>query len=196
MPAFNLFMIIGAIFPLLSFITGAIAFIEKNFIGKRSSPVFIPVIGPVLFDIGLAVEGKTGWLMLLPWLLDIGTLAFFYMAPSLIKEWWQTSVLTQLAVFQGSKDIQEVIISLHSSGRYHLRKKWNRQPDEPGINALSEAGNYESEQDRYIFISDSGLKRILNPIKEGFYKVEEPVEINENLSIRDFILEKISADFW
>jgi hypothetical protein len=184
-------MVIGAIFPLLSFITGAIVFIEKNFIGKRSSPVFIPVIGPVLFDIGLAVEGKTGWLLLLPWLLDIGTLAFFYMAPSLIKDWWQTSALTQLVVFKGSKDIQEVVISLHSSGRYHLDKKWNRQPDEPGINALSEEGVYESEKDRYVFHSDSGFKRILNPVEDSFYKLEEPEEINENFSIRDFILEKV-----
>jgi hypothetical protein len=73
--------IILAVLNLVSFLASTYSwYVDK----KHSSFLFIPFIGPILLDISLKLGGASGWILVLPWILDIGTMYLLICIPHLI----------------------------------------------------------------------------------------------------------------
>lgn len=164
----------GMILPLISALTCIASAITRWRNGRYASPVLIPVIGPVLLTAWIIVDDVATWSIALVWLLDLGTIAFLLVLPRLAREWWRLSVFTQIMRLKGTQGIQNAIITLHTSGRYFLRKSWNRPPDEIGIVGLGETGSFAQTEDCIKLQSDHGLQRVLQHISNSSFVVEEP----------------------
>jgi hypothetical protein len=165
----NVFLILGLIFPLLSWFTLICGAIQHWRTKKSSSGIYIPFIGPILIDIWFVSVGSQSWTLIVPWVLDIGTLSFLWVLPRLIADAWQTSRFTRTFLFVGSEGNQTVGISLHKSGRYMLRKKWQRPPNELGITSLGEPGTFEVDRNDFILTSHVGWKRIIRKQDKEFF---------------------------
>ena len=155
----NTLLVAGLLFPVLSWITLIITSIENRKTQKSVSGIYIPVIGPILIDIWIIIEEMPLWALIIPWALDIGTLAFLWVLPRLAAELWQTSRFTRITRFVGSKENQTVVISLHRGGHYLLKKQWQRPAGECGILGLSEPGTFKCEGDVILLTSHDGRKR-------------------------------------
>ncbi len=164
----NTLLIVGLIFPLLSWLTLAIGAIQTLSTGKGSSGVYIPFIGPLLIDIWLLVAGAPPWTLLIPWIADIGTLFFLWVLPQLIWDLWRTSRFTRTCLFVGVQGNQTVEISLHKGGRYALKNQWRRPPNECGITGLGEPGTFEQDGDQFTLTSHTGWIRVIRRQEDGF----------------------------
>ncbi|MBB6559999.1 hypothetical protein HNP48_002671 [Acidovorax soli] len=138
----HLLLILGLLFPLISWLTLAGSWWTARRSGGHSSPVLVPFVGPLVLTWWLWQQGARGWTFALPWVLDIGTVMFLYVLPRLVAEEWRTSRFTRVLALTGSQGVAQVRISLHSGGHYLLKKRWNRAPGELGTIALSEPGTY------------------------------------------------------
>lgn len=164
----NAFLVLGLIFPLLSWFTFIGVTIQHWRTKKSSSGIYIPFIGPILIDIWIAAVGSPTWTLIVPWVLDIGTLFFFRVLPRLIDDAWQTSRFTRTFLFVGSKGNQTVEISLHRGGRYVLKKQWLRPSNECGITALGEPGTFVVNGEEFILTSHVGWRRIIRKQDDKF----------------------------
>lgn len=175
----------GLIFPLLSALTGAASWIASRR-DRRVSPVFVPLIGPVLLDVWLFQRGVSPWLFVIPWLADVGTLGFLSAAPWLVRTWWGISRFTRIGLLKGSRDIAEVTISLHNTHRYRLRKRWHRRANELGVVGIGEVGTCRWQGSDLHLVYEDGFLRRLRPVEGGFC-VEEDNEFGD-ASLRGWVL--------
>lgn len=150
----------GLFFPVISWITLALSIFFAR-AGRSTSGVYIPLIGPVLLSVWLVRAGEPNWMLLLPWILDIGTVFFFAAAPGLIREYWQTSRFTRTFKLAGTQGDQTVEISFHQGGRYFLTKRWNRSMGETAVIAMSEPGTYSQGEILLNLCSLAGRTRHL-----------------------------------
>jgi len=164
----NAFLVLGLIFPLLSWFTFIGVTIQHWRTKKSTSGIYIPFIGPILIDIWIAAVGSPTWTLIVPWVLDIGTLFFLRVLPRLIDDAWQTSRFTRTFLLVGSKGNQTVEISLHRGGRYVLKKQWLRPSNECGITALGEPGTFVGNGEEFILTSHVGWRRIIRKQDDKF----------------------------
>lgn len=151
------FLVAGLLFPVLSLLTGIASLIDRWKREKHSSPVFIPVIGPALLTAWVVLSHYPFWLIPVVWVGDIGTMAFLIISPRLISEWWDTCSYTRILNLHGINENQSAQLSFHATGRYLLRKKWQRPPDEVGIVSLGELGSFTRAQDLLEMKADHGV---------------------------------------
>jgi hypothetical protein len=167
------FFVVGAFFPVLSLITGIGSFLSRRRHKKYSSPAFVPFVGPVVLSMWVVSAHKPLWAIPLVWVCDVGTMAFLWVSPRLFSDLWQTSFFTRVAAFEGTEGLQSAVISIHSSGRYLLEKKWRRQPGDLGVSASREVGNVSKHEGTYLLKADNGWSRTLRPAPEGFLQCVE-----------------------
>lgn len=182
---------IGLIFPILSLLTGIASLITRLRYNKHSSPIFIPFIGPFLLSGAIVANNKPLWLIPVVWIADIGTLAFLYALPRLIAEWWAVSRFTQILGLSGKSDNQTAVLTLHSTGQYLLKKKWQRAPGELGVIALGEPGTFTKTEDGYSLVAHHGLCRTIRDGGDGTFIVQEDLPDDEalrNYSLNHWIL--------
>lgn len=168
-----IFLIGGLFFPVLSLLTCVMSYLDRWRYNKHSSPVFIPFIGPFLLTCWVLGTNKPCCLVPVVWIGDIGTMAFIWACPRFIGEWWQTSSFTRILTLRGREGNQRVVITLHSSGHYLLKKSWKRPPGEIGITSFGEPGTYVCKEDNYELTAHYGLHRILRKIDESTYRIED-----------------------
>lgn len=169
----DLLLIAGLIFPVVSLLSGIGSLVYQWRHKKHSSPVFIPLIGPVLLTSWVISTHKPLWIIAMVWVADIGTLAFLAASPQLLRDWWHTCSFTRVLALNGSTDNQSAIITLHSTGHYLLKKSWTRPPGQTGIVGLGEPGTFTQLDDRYELVSHVGLRRVIQKTDERAYRVEQ-----------------------
>jgi hypothetical protein len=172
------FLVTGLLFPLISLLTGIAALIDRWTRKKNSSPVFIPFIGPVLLTTWVVLSHYPWWVVPLVWMGDIGTVAFLILSPKLISEWWDTCSYTRVLSLHGSRDNQTAQLSFHSTGRYLLRKKCQRAPNECGFLSLGEPGVFTQTEEALEMKADHGWERRLDAVSEGHFRVSEDEEVD------------------
>jgi len=173
------FLVVGLLFPVISLLTGIASLIERWKRKKHSSPVFIPVIGPALLTAWVVLSHYPFWLVPVVWVGDIGTMAFLIMSPRLISEWWDTCFYTRILNLHGTNENQSAQLSFHATGRYLLRKKWQRPPDDVGIVSLGELGSFTRAQDMLEMKADHGWSRQLITASDGRFRVSEDKDVAE-----------------
>jgi hypothetical protein len=115
---------VGIIFPCLSLLTGITSLVCYWRFKTHSSAIFIPFIGPLCLSALVVCFAKPLWLIPIVWVTDIGTLAFVWISPRLIADWWNVSGFTRILTLRGSRGVQSAILTLHSTGHYLLTKSW------------------------------------------------------------------------
>jgi hypothetical protein len=188
----NGLLVAGLLFPAVSFLTAIASLYSRWRYRKYSSPIFIPFVGPVLLTIWALTSQAPGWLIPIVWIGDIGTMAFVIASPRLLSEWWDTCPLTKTLELHGSKGIESATVSFHSTGRYLIRKRWQRSVGELGILGLGELGNFVKSDDYLRMTADHGWQRQLIRTPEGKFQVLEDENVthdNGDYSLADWILE-------
>jgi hypothetical protein len=188
-----IFLVVGLLFPVISVLTGIASLIDRWWHKKHSSPVFIPLIGPAFLTAWVVLSQYPSWLIPVVWVGDIGTMAFLAISPKLISEWWDTCSYTRILNLHGTNQNQSAQLSFHSTGRYLLRKKWQRPPDELGIVSLGELGSFKQTQDIMEMKADQGWSRQITPVSEGRFRVREDDEVakeHRDYSVADWLLEQ------
>jgi hypothetical protein len=122
----------------------------------------------------LSARNTIGLWALLPTVLDPGTWMLISL-PLLLKDWWQISLFTRILKLHGKKDVQTVELTLHSTGRYLLKKKWERRPNELGIVGLGELGAAVRTGTGFRLTADQGWIRDLEQGADGSFSVSECV---------------------
>ena len=89
------------------------------------------------------------------------------------RRWWDTCPFTRVLRVRGSDGNATATLTLHSTGRYLLRKRWRRRTQEPGTVALREVGSFSRRRDNIEMTSDDGWHRRLVPDGERAYRVLE-----------------------
>lgn len=77
----TLFLAIGALFPAISWLTLIAGYLHYKWHGRASSVVYVPFVGPLMLDLWLLTRGELGWLLVVPWVIDVGTLFFSPLYP-------------------------------------------------------------------------------------------------------------------
>lgn len=186
---YGMFLGVGAFFPLISLVTGLLS-AHEWFVNKRHcSPVFIPFIGPIFINIGLLLAGEPHWTLVLPWVLDIGTIAFLIATPRLTKDWWQTSSFTLTDTLVGQQDNQTAKITLHKTGTYFLRKEWRRLEGEFGIASLGEVGYFTMSETEIQLNSHNGWSRTLKRQADDQFIIEETNNAHVDYSLQGWALQ-------
>jgi hypothetical protein len=187
MPHFLLFA--GFVFPLISWLTFALGFFKTRS-GRAPSGVYVPLVGPVLLSAWLHKTSAPEWTLLLPWVFDIGTLFFIASAPSVLREFWRTSIFTRLFKLTGADGNESVEISFHRGGLYFLKKCWTRSSGQLWMIAIGESGKYLDGERSLKLCSDSGRKRDL-AIEGEIYVVSDFGTVDD-LQIQGWRLLEIS----
>jgi hypothetical protein len=169
----DLLLPLGLVCPVLSWLSVMTGFLATKSAGRGISPVFVPIIGPVLLTAFIIVKEHPHWLIPVSWTLDIGTMAFFVVFPALVWDWWTHSKFTQLVSMQGRSGIEQVHLTLHKRERYCLNKVWNRNRHDLGIVGLGESGRFSSTDDGILLIASFGLRRHLKRTGPTTYLVQE-----------------------
>jgi hypothetical protein len=176
----------GLFFPALSLLTVLASVVTRWRSGRHASAALVPFVGPVLLTCWILLRDYSSWFILLVWLSDMGTVMFLAVLPWLIREWWRTSVFTRTMILHGTQGIQRAVITIHSSGRYLLKKSWDRPSSETGIVGLGEPGSFVADGEAVTLVSDHGLRRKLRRVTRDAYDVEEPEE--DRPELRDYSL--------
>jgi hypothetical protein len=185
-------LFVGFAFPCLSLLTGMSSLVCYWRFKKHVSPIFIPFIGPLCLS-GLVLHfGNPLWLIPIAWGADVGTVAFLWVSPRLIADWWNVCGFTRIQTLRGSQGAQSVVLTLHSTGHYLLKKSWQLAPGECGICGLGEPGTYRPTEDGFELVAHHGLRRSLRTAANGTYLVEEgqaDAPRNVDSSLRNWILQ-------
>jgi len=181
-------LFVGIAFTCLSLLTGISSLVHSWRFKKHTSPIFIPLIGPLCLS-GLVIHfGKPLWLIPIAWIADVGTVAFLLVIPYLIADWWNVSGFTRILMLHGSQGVQSAVLTLHSTGHYALKKSWQ---GEFGIGALGEPGTYRRTENGFELVAHHGLRRFLRTAANGTYLVEEShadAAADGNSSLKDWTL--------
>lgn len=174
-------LISGLLFPALSWITFAAAVPTRWSTGRHASPIFIPLVGPVLLTCWVLLFRGSWWLIPTVWIADVGTLAFAIVIPRLFREWWEVSSFTRILTLRGGRGIRTVVLTFHSTGHYLLQQSWNRGPGELGIVGLSETGTFSQNSEQFDLRAHHGLQRQLQPQGDGRFVVQEHPPLADDL---------------
>jgi hypothetical protein len=166
-------LILGLFFPAISLVTLVLSGISNNQTGKSSSPVIIPLIGPILLTMWVFASGYSLWLIPLVWLCDLGTIALIWLFPWLAMELWRTSRFTRNGMLSGEEGNRKVVVTLHRGGHYVLRSSWQSGPIERGVSSIGESGRFVKQQGVLEIESHAGRKRRILPDANGAYIVRE-----------------------
>jgi len=158
---------IGFLLPVVAWITLGLSAYDRWRYGKHSSPVFIPIIGPLIISLWIvAMQYSPLWIPL-AWVSDIGTLAFLRVVPRIIREEWDTSWWTRVSEFRAARDNWTARLTLHSTGAYHLVYKNQNHVDQLGLKEISIAGKFSRRGDEIhlkgVRGDDHDLKLIRQP---------------------------------
>lgn len=184
-------LVVGLIFPAISWLTLVGGIVQARRTGKSSSGIYIPFIGPILIDLWIIAVGAPKWMLVVPWMADIGTLLFLRALPRLILDAWRTSRFTRTFLLTGGRGNQAVEISFHKGGYYVLRKTWQRAAGECGMTARGEPGTFVSAPDGITLTSHTGSARQLRQIGNGFV-VEDSGSLGD-YSLDQWMLQKRNA---
>lgn len=171
----------GLIFPAISLVTGIMSLVDRWVFKRHNSPVFVPFIGPLWLSVAIAISGRDLWLIPVVWIADVGTVAFFWARPRFIAEWWALSRFTRILTLEGSHEDQSAVLTLHSSGEYLLKKKWQGMPGH-----LTSFGTFTRSADGYELVAHFGLRHTLRAQGGGLYVVNE--EDTNDPSVRNYSL--------
>jgi len=172
----------GLLFPSISWITFLLS-VWNSRAGRHSSGVYIPFVGPVVLDVWLAGAAAPGWSLILPWILDIGTLFFLAWLPRLGKELWETSRYTRVFTLNGAQGKQTAEFSFHRGGNYQLWIRWQRAPGELGLLALGEQGTYAKRDRQLELLSDAGRERALVATGDAYVVSDSGPQDNSQLQL-------------
>jgi hypothetical protein len=164
-------LIIGLLFPVLSWVTAVATSVHYLITRRYASPVFIPIVGPIFLTGWIFVAGYSPWWIPAVWLLDIVTVAFSVALPRIIRDEWRTSRFTLTKTLRGTSGNESVILTLHRN-RYVLRKSWTRNGGS-GLSGLGEPGTFIDTGDRIELVAHHGRKRELKRLDDESYQVVE-----------------------
>jgi len=183
----------GITFPCVSLLTGTISLVQYWRFKKHESPIFIPFIGPLCLSVLVLYFGKPLWLIPVVWIADVGTVAFLWISPRVVADWWNVSGFTRILTLHGSQGAQSAVLTLHSTGHYFLKKSWQLAPGAFGICGLGDSGTYRRTEDDFELVTHHGLRRFLRTAANGTYLVEEgqaDAATNGNSSLKDWTLQE------
>jgi hypothetical protein len=182
---------VGLVFPAVSWLSVMASAWSYWRNGRRSSAIYLPFFGPIILTCWVILDSRPLWLIVIAWVLDIGTIAFLLVAPRLLREWWRTSRFTTKLILSGSEGIESATLTLHSGGHYLLRKAWNRPKDMPGIVGLGEPGTYVEDGSDYELTAHYGLRRHLHlfDARTSYTSFSVREEPSQNQDHRDYSLE-------
>src|SRR5262245_47644796 len=186
-------LFVGIAFPCLSLLTVVGTLVQSWRFKKHASPILIPLIGPLCLSGLVLYFGKPLWLIPVVWITDIGTVVFLWVFPRIIADWWSVSGFTRVLTLRGSQGIQSAVLTLHSNGRYVLKRSWQRAPGECGICGRGEPGTYRRTENGFELIAHHGLRRFLRTAANGTYLVEEAqadAAGNGDSSLKDWTLQE------
>lgn len=89
---------------------------------------------------------------------------------------------------RGARGIETATLSLHSTGRYRLRKRRRRARGESGITAVDEVGSFTRRYENFNLTADAGWLRRLVARDDGGYGVLEE-DVPADHVIEDWVLE-------
>jgi hypothetical protein len=159
-------------FPTISWLCAIAVWADRRSKNKHFSPVYVPLIGPILMTTWILLQGVPRWTIPLAWALDIGTMAFFRCVPWLWRDYWNTSRWNRTIELAGETANVSATVSIHKTGHYHLEKHWKRPKGECGIVSHSEVGLVENLPDGFT-LTMGGRKRFLRRTSERVYTAEE-----------------------
>jgi len=194
-------LIVGLLFPALSWLTGVASYVDWRRHKKHSSPAFVPFAGPIVLTKWVLSAHKPLWVIPLVWLCDLGTIGFFWSLPGLIRAGRQTSPSTRVAVFENSEGMQTTVISIHSTGRYLLERKGRlerkRRPGRFITWEMGELGNVSEDRGTYLLQADHGWSRTLQPAPGGLFQcVEHPTaEKHPHHSLAGWRFQRVEISF-
>ena len=174
-------LVVGLIFPAVSLLTLVASWVDWWRHKKHSSAVLIPFVGPTLLTAWVLLGHKPIWVVPIVWVTDLGTVLFLAVCPEFVGEWWRHSSFTRILILRGSSDNQIVVLTLHSTGNYFLKKTWTNPRQVPGMIGLGEGGTFVQKDGRYILHSQHGIERALCKADENTYVVKETTAPDENL---------------
>ena len=189
----DLLLLTGLLFPGLALITTLNALYSSRRYHKFNPPLFVPFTGALILSVWVFKSAKPGWLYLVVWFSDVGTIGLVIVGRRLILQWWDTCSVTKVLELHGSKETELATLSLHSTGRYYLRKKWQRPAGEIGIMGLGERGSFIKSDDGFRITADSGWVRELVCTVEGKFRVfedENVAQSHADYAIADWLLDK------
>lgn len=140
----------------------------------RSSPVLLlPFAGPVCLTVWIVAADRPLWWIPVAWVADVATMTWLIRGPAFVRLWWATSRFTRVDLLRGARDDATATLSLHSTGRYVLRKRWTRRAGELGLIAVGETGAWNRRRDNIEMTADDGWHRRLVPDGERAWRVLE-----------------------
>lgn len=178
----TLLIAIGILFPCLSWVTLGLSFYEKRFHKRNASPIFIPFIGPLALNIAVILKGESILWLPLPWLLDVGTLAFLYITPNLVKDIWNTAAFNCVALYEGIFESKSAELSLFKNGGYVL--KITMSTTAASVFKVNDLGTYKKHAEEILLISHLKKTRRLLIHGEKLEVSEEDVSFPNELSIK------------
>ncbi len=184
-------LIVGCVFPIISWISLIIATINQKILGIHCSPAFVPIIGPVLLNSWSIQSGHPVWFLIVPWVLDIGTLWFLFLLPNMIKEYWQYSKFTRIFVFHSKKNHKNIALSIHKNEHFIIKFNWQREKNETGIISMNDFGKYTiADNGDYTLTSHTGTKRKLYPTKGHYVCMDHENKEASNIDGYTFSIHK------
>jgi len=97
----------------------------------------------------------------------------------MIRDYWDTSKWTRVLEIRGEQEGISALLSVHTTGHYHLQKNWRRQKGQPGILSLSNSGLVEVAGDNYI-LTGYGHRTVLRKVGDKSFVVEDKDNPNES----------------
>jgi hypothetical protein len=167
------FLIAGILLLALNLLSVGASFLAWKMHGKHSSPAVIPFGGPIVLTMWVLNTHRPSWAILLVWCCDAGTIACLIAAPKLFSSWWQTSSYTKILALHGSAGNQRATLTIHSTGRYHLEKYWQRPLGERGVVQGGEVGSASETHGSYLLQPDGGGSRKLEPMPDGSFQIAD-----------------------
>lgn len=160
--------------------------------GKYSSPACLPFAGPFLLTLWVRATHRPWWAIPLVWCCDAGTILVLVSIPVLASHWWKTSSHTQILGLHATIGKQRATLTIHSTGRYHLEKYWNREPGEPGAVRAGQLGNVSELNGSYLLKPDYGGSKKLELQADGSFQIveEQLTEMTRNLALADWHFER------
>ncbi len=169
-------LVVGLFFPVVAWLSGLgaawVAWREE----RNCSAIFIPYVGPILLTCWILLEHRSWWLIPAAWLLDPATVAFTYVLPRLVGEYWVTSSFTRIMTLNGVNGRAAAVLTLHSTGHYLLQKSWTLAGGETGMVSLGEVGRFSRNDSGYELVAKSGLRRRLVRDADHTFLVEEDLK--------------------
>ena len=187
-----IFLILSALVALGN-IGGIVSALRRKKQGDDHGYSSVPFISLIFsYFAWLSARDAIGLWAFLPAVLDPGTWMLLAL-PLKLKDWWRTSCFTRTLKVSGKMGIQTAELTLHSTGRYILKKKWERPSNELGMVGCGETGAVVKAESGFRLTADQGWIRDLKQEADGGFSVIEPTAdkaVHPNYSIEGWRLLK------